>query len=117
VRLAYIPIALKNFGLAVLSVRPNVFVASLVGVELFNSVVLVAVGSAAKDLGALISGKEPKSTGQVAVMVLGCSFLVGLLAYLSVFTQRALREVREEQRTSEKLIAASAANAKESTIS
>lgn len=97
VRLAYIPIALKNFGLAVLSVRPEVFIASLVGVELFNSSVLVTVGSTAKDLGALISGKEPKSPGQLAVMVLGCGFLVGLLAYLSVFTQRALQEVRAEQ--------------------
>jgi len=98
VRLAYIPIALKNFGLAVLSVDLPVFLASLVGVELFNSSVLVTVGSTAKDLGALISGREPKALSQVAVMVLGCCFLVGLLSYLSVLTQRALLEVREEQR-------------------
>jgi len=101
VRIAYIPIALKNFGLAVLSVRPAVFITSLMVVELFNSSVLVTVGSTAKDLGALVSGKEPKSTGQLAVMLLGCAFLVGLLGYLSVFTRRALQEVREEQRVAE----------------
>uniref|UniRef100_A0A7S1RYN6 Uncharacterized protein n=1 Tax=Alexandrium catenella TaxID=2925 RepID=A0A7S1RYN6_ALECA len=55
----------------------------------------------------MISGKEPKSPGQLAVMVLGCGFLVGLLAYLSVFTQRALQEVRAEQKSEmkQKLVA------------
>jgi len=97
VRLAYIPIALKNFGLAVLSVEAQVFMASLVSVELFNSAVLVTVGSTAKDLGDLISGRQPKSTEQVAVMLTGCAFLIGLLVYLTGLTQRALREVRENK--------------------
>merc|ERR1712232_682296 len=68
VRLAYIPIALKNYGLAVLSVQPEVYVSSLLCVELFNSIVLVTVGSTAKDLRGLLSGNEPKSTGQLATM-------------------------------------------------
>jgi len=98
VRLAYIPVAVKNFGLAILSVRPEEFMVSLIGVETFNSSPFVIVGSTAKDLGTLISGKEPKSYSQIAITVLGCGFLFGLLAYLSIFTRRALQEIRAESK-------------------
>lgn len=97
VRLAYIPIAMKNFGLAVLSVHPMVFVTTLVGIELFNSCVLVTVGSAAKNIGDVIYGKEAKSRGQLAAMLMGCAFLVGFFVYLTSITQRALKELRAEQ--------------------
>mmetsp|Transcript_24276 Transcript_24276/g.68905 ORF Transcript_24276/g.68905 Transcript_24276/m.68905 type:complete len:234 (+) Transcript_24276:54-755(+) len=94
-RLAYIPISLKNFGLALVSVDTQVYMVSLFCVELFNSSVLVAIGSTAQDFGSLISGKEPKSPLQLAVMSLGCLCLVGLLVYLSMATRRALQEVRK----------------------
>lgn len=97
VRLAYIPIALKNFGLAVVSVSPTIFMVSLVVVEIFNSAVLVTVGSTAKDLSALISGKEPRSAGEMGVMLAGCVFLVGLFTYLSLATKHALQDVRKER--------------------
>lgn len=96
VRLAYIPIALKNWGLAVVSVSPANFFVSLFVVELFNSSILVTVGSTAKDLGALISGKEPKSAGQLWTMALGSSFLLMLLGYMSHLTKQALAEVRSD---------------------
>jgi len=102
IRLAYIPIGLKNFGLAVVSVNPATFVASLVGVEVLNSLVLVSVGSTAKDLGALISGREPKSAGQVGVMAVGCLFLLGLFGYMGVLTKKALQDVRNEKGSPEK---------------
>mmetsp|Transcript_119724 Transcript_119724/g.298622 ORF Transcript_119724/g.298622 Transcript_119724/m.298622 type:complete len:254 (-) Transcript_119724:78-839(-) len=97
VRLAYVPISLKNFGLAIVSVKPTTFFTSLFCVEIFNSSILVAVGDTAKNLSALMSGKEPKSPGQIAVMVMGSVFLLALFGYVSVLTRRALQEIREEQ--------------------
>ena len=45
-RASYIPIAFKNYGFSVLSVPTRPFVVALLGVEIFNSFLLVFIGSA-----------------------------------------------------------------------
>lgn len=103
VRLAYIPIALKNYGLALLSVQPQIYMVSLVVVELFNSSILVTVGSTTKDLSSLMSGKQPKTREQIGMMVLGCVFLLALLAYLSAFARRALHDAKLQKQRLESM--------------
>jgi uncharacterized membrane protein YdjX (TVP38/TMEM64 family) len=95
-RAAYIPIALKNYGLAILSVRPTDFFASLICVELYNSIILVWVGSTASDLNSLVKGDKPKSNGQLAVMMAGCGFLLFLVGYISYVTSKTLKDLREQ---------------------
>lgn len=96
-RLAYVPISLKNFGLALVNVSPRDFVASLVCVELLNSFVLVAVGGAAKDFGALISGDATKSPLQLGFMALGLVCMLGLLLYISKLTRSAMNDMERER--------------------
>lgn len=94
VRLAWVPIAFKNYGFAVLNVRARDYILSLVTVELVMSAVLVSVGAAAKDLGAVLSGEQPKSPWQIAAMVVGMGFLFVFVSYVAVVTRRALDEIR-----------------------
>lgn len=91
-RIALIPIALKNYGLALLSVRARHFFGSLIGWELLNSVVLVYAGAIAGDLGSLLRGDSPKSAGQVVAMAVGCGVTVLVMVSASRFASAALRE-------------------------
>lgn len=91
-RIALIPIALKNYGLALLSVRATHFFGSLIGWELLNSVVLVYAGAIAGDLGSLLRGESPKSAGQMAAMAVGCGVTVLVMVSASRFATGALRE-------------------------
>lgn len=98
VRLAYIPIALKNYGLAVLPVRTSDYVGSLIAVEFVMSLVLVTVGSTAKDLGAMLRGQQSRSAWQLGAMAVGGVFLLTLVSYISFVTQRALKQIREQSK-------------------
>lgn len=91
-RIALIPIALKNYGLALLSVRATHFFGSLIGWELLNSVVLVYAGAVAGDLGSLMRGDSPKSAGQMVAMAVGCGVTVLVMVSASRFASAALRE-------------------------
>merc|ERR1711920_848711 len=94
VRLAYIPIALKNYGLAVLPVRTSDYVGSLIAVEFVMSLVLVTVGSTAKDLGAMLRGQQSRSAWQLGAMAVGGVFLLTLVSYISFFAARAQTNTR-----------------------
>mmetsp|Transcript_4547 Transcript_4547/g.9893 ORF Transcript_4547/g.9893 Transcript_4547/m.9893 type:complete len:246 (+) Transcript_4547:116-853(+) len=102
VRLAYIPIALKNYGLSLLAIQPKDYIAALLLVEVVMSFVLVTVGATAKDLGAMLSGTSPKSSWQLGAMALGALFLFTLIAYVSVATRRALQQIRAAKRDTDR---------------
>ena len=92
--MALIPIALKNYGLALLSVHASHYFGSLVGWEVLNSVVLVYAGAVAGDLTSLLSGETPKSKGQLGMMAVGCAVTVVVMAGASRFARKALQEAR-----------------------
>eukprot|EP00316_Scyphosphaera_apsteinii_P017780 CAMPEP_0119329552 /NCGR_PEP_ID=MMETSP1333-20130426/76144_1 /TAXON_ID=418940 /ORGANISM="Scyphosphaera apsteinii, Strain RCC1455" /LENGTH=192 /DNA_ID=CAMNT_0007338703 /DNA_START=151 /DNA_END=729 /DNA_ORIENTATION=+ len=103
VRFGAIPIAIKNYGLAILTVTTKDFIRSLVVVESLMSTVLVFVGSTAKNLEAIMSGRQPRSAWQAAVVLLGCCMLLALVAYVSLYTRRALREIRKAPQSDKKI--------------
>uniref|UniRef100_A0A7S4B7I9 Uncharacterized protein n=1 Tax=Chrysotila carterae TaxID=13221 RepID=A0A7S4B7I9_CHRCT len=94
---AYIPIALKNYGFSVLSVPPRAFVTALVTVEVWNSASLVFLGHAAESVGDVMQTGSSGSGARVATLVVACAALLGLSAYGSVATRRALAKLRRQR--------------------
>lgn len=94
-RASYIPIAFKNYGFSVLSVPTRPFVVALLGVEIFNSFLLVFIGSAGeRTLLRADDGAPPPSPLQQGALAFGVAVLGCLAAYISVMTRRALKEIR-----------------------
>jgi len=96
-RASYIPIALKNYGFAVLSVPTRAFVLALVMVENLNSALLVFIGSTA---GSFAQDSEMDGVGSHSFsrtpMVIGSIMLLTLAVYISKRTRLALAELREK---------------------
>ena len=94
-RASYIPIAFKNYGFSVLSVPTRPFVVALLGVEIFNSFLLVFIGSAGeRTFLRADDGAPPPSPLQQGALAFGVAVLGCLAAYISVMTRRALKEIR-----------------------
>ena len=93
VRLMYIPIVLKNVGLALIPVGPKLFFSTLLSVELFNSSLLVGLGSGAQSLQAALSGKS-SSPAQLASVVLGLALLPLMFVYGVYLTRTELAQLR-----------------------
>lgn len=89
-RAAYIPIALKNYGFAVLSVPARPFVVALLLVESYNSFELVFLGAAASSFGSHASWLH------ALPLVVACASLVALGLYGGVMTKRALSDLESE---------------------
>jgi uncharacterized membrane protein YdjX (TVP38/TMEM64 family) len=101
-RASYVPIALKNYGFAALSVPARPWVIALVSVEVFNSFLLVFLGSAAENLRSSISGARP--AGANAPIFIGCSVLVLLALFLGARTRRALADLQATEGAKDPLL-------------
>ena len=106
-RASYVPISLKNYGFAVLSVPSRAFVLALVLVEVLNSSLLVLIGSTAGSL----SGRGDDATAgggsdelSRVPMVVGSLGLVALAIYISVATRRALAEMRANSASAKAIV-------------
>lgn len=90
VRAALIPVAVKNYGLALLEVSPAPFITSLLVVEAWNTFAIAFVGSAA-------TGQiEGNNAWQNTSTVVACISLVALGVYMAVVTRRALHKMRND---------------------
>lgn len=98
---AYIPIAVKNYGFALLSVPLRPFTISLITVELYNSLEICVIGAAARSIRAA-SDVRGVTSGPAAAMRTTMLCIAGVLLvvfglYGAVVTQRALSEIEAEQ--------------------
>jgi uncharacterized membrane protein YdjX (TVP38/TMEM64 family) len=98
VRAAYIPIALKNYGMAALAAPPVPWLVSLLIVETWNSLELVLVAASARSVGDLAgaTGHPTGSWHSLLGTLLAASSLVGLGCYGAVATRRALERVQAD---------------------
>lgn len=98
-RVAWIPISAKNYGMAVLGVRPLHYFGTLVPLELVDTYVPVAIGSTAKDLAALLRGEYDAEKGRAALISSGLVFVeVALLVVLIARMGSVAKAAIERQR-------------------
>ncbi len=102
-RVAYVPISIKNYGMALIGVPPAAFYAAFFSVEFFDSYLLIAVGAGAKDLHELLSGRAAEDQQRQAWLQLGLLglevvVLVVLLIHLGNLASKAVERRRTLQR-------------------
>jgi uncharacterized membrane protein YdjX (TVP38/TMEM64 family) len=95
VRVAYVPMAVKNYGMALIGVPPLAFCAILFPVEFADSYLPVALGSGAKDLQDLFSGRADsaqlvRTWTQLGVLGLEVVILGVLAMHLARLAARAI---------------------------
>lgn len=89
-RAALVPVAIKNYGLALLEAPPAPFITSLVIVEAWNTFAVAFVGSAAT--GQMTGGNK----WQNVTTVIACVSLLALAVYMAKVTRQALQKIRME---------------------
>lgn len=99
IRVAYAPMAVKNYGMALIGVPPAAFFTIFFPVELMDSYLLIAVGAGAHDLQELLSGHSSDEDQQRAWLQLGLlcvqvSVLVVLVVHLGRLASQALERRR-----------------------
>ena len=100
IRVAYCPMAVKNYGMALIGVPADAFFAVFFPVEILDSYLLVALGAGAKDLQALLSGEASSESQQRAWLQLGLlglemAVLAVLVVHLAGLASRAVERRRE----------------------
>ena len=102
-RAAYVPMPLKNYGLAVLGVERAPFTAALLPLELVDTYVPVALGASAKDLAALLRGELPPGASRdgawlhLALVGVAALATAALLAAVGTVTKRAIDDARRRR--------------------
>ena len=103
-RAAYIPIALKNYGLAALAAPPLPFAVALCVVEVYNTGTLALVGVSVHRVSEAVGGAESGSSSSrwstIGPLVAACA-LVALGVYLAAATRRALEALKGEESSEE----------------
>jgi len=98
-RAAYIPIALKNYGLAALAAPPLPFAVALCVVEVYNTGTLALVGVSVHRVSVAVGGAEAGSSSlrwSTIGPLVAVSALVALGVYLAAATRRALDALNRE---------------------
>lgn len=101
-RAAYIPMPVKNYGLALLGVPLTPYVVTLIPIELLDTYLPIAVGSSARDLAALLRGELEGEAAERTWLSLGLVALallstVGLLTAIAMVTKRVIDGRRAEE--------------------
>ena len=103
-RVAYVPISIKNYGMALIGVPAAAFYAAFFSVEFFDSYLLIALGAGAKDLQELLSGQalpgeQKQAWVQLGLLGLEVAMLVVLLVHLGDLANKAVERRRAQQQT------------------
>lgn len=103
-RVAYVPISIKNYGMALIGVPTAAFYAAFFSVEFFESYLLIALGAGAKDLHELLSGQalpgeQRQAWVQLGLLGLEVAMLVVLLVHLGDLANKAVERRRAQQQT------------------
>jgi uncharacterized membrane protein YdjX (TVP38/TMEM64 family) len=96
-RIAFFPIAMKNYGLSVLDVSFGVYFAAALLTGLPFSVVWVYSGNAAQHLTSLLSGDSSKSKTEAIFLVVGAASALLLLAFVGVYTRKHILMLAAEE--------------------
>uniref|UniRef100_A0A7S2FN59 VTT domain-containing protein n=1 Tax=Haptolina brevifila TaxID=156173 RepID=A0A7S2FN59_9EUKA len=102
IRSAFVPISIKNYGMALIGVPPIPFVCTLLPIELIDTYVPVAVGSTAKDLSSLLRGNHNSQEGRDALLQMGLIgaevvVLVILIIHLGTIAKAAIERHKQHK--------------------
>jgi len=98
VRVSYLPIAVKNYALAVLSVELKPWLLALFAIEVPNTLIILYVGSTASVLAAdQTSGTGSEYTLSVLSQVVSCVSLILLACYTSRHMNRTLERMTSDK--------------------
>ncbi|DAZ93727.1 TPA: hypothetical protein N0F65_009653 [Lagenidium giganteum] len=97
-RIAFFPIAMKNYGLSVLEVSFPVFFSAALLTGLPFSLIWVYSGHAAQHLTTLLAhGESLAGSTQIAMLVVGALSALGLLCFIGVYTRRHILAMAEQE--------------------
>lgn len=99
-RLAYVPLPLKNYGSAALGLPPPHFFVAAAIVELPDTYFTAAIGSTARSIAELLNGGGgggERSWTSVGVMGVQVALLFALLVYMAGVAKRAIEQKRAER--------------------
>ena len=102
-RAAYLPMPLKNYGLALLGIEVTPYAVALVPLELVDTYLPIAIGASASDLAALLRGELPPGERSrdtwIKLALVGVAALAtaALLAAAGAATKRAIDEARRKR--------------------
>ncbi|KAG7379984.1 hypothetical protein PHYPSEUDO_007893 [Phytophthora pseudosyringae] len=98
-RVAFFPIAVKNYGLSVLDVRFPVFFAAALLTGLPFSVIWVYSGHAVENLAALLaSPSASRHSTELVLLLVGAGSALLLLFVVGVYTRKYVLELAEEEK-------------------
>eukprot|EP00743_Colponemidia_sp_Colp-15_P012085 GILK01013642.1.p1 GENE.GILK01013642.1~~GILK01013642.1.p1 ORF type:complete len:341 (-),score=37.84 GILK01013642.1:305-1327(-) len=96
VRLMYIPIGLKNYGLSVLRVSFNQYFWCTLISSVPYSIALVYVGSTASDMLLVLDGKAELGSLNIIMMLVGLITIAIGVIWIGIETRRILRESKNQ---------------------
>ena len=107
-RVAFMPMSIKDYGMAILGVPPLAYFGTLLPVAMFDTYVPVAVGSTAKDLASLLGGssakhfkhigvkKKHEAMFQMAMVSAQGAVLLVLICYLGSVAKKTIAKRRQK---------------------
>jgi len=107
-RVAFMPMSIKDYGMAIIGVPPLAYCGTLFPVVMFDSYVPVAVGSTAKDLASLLSGstdkhfkrmgakKRHEAMFQLVMVSAQVTVLLVLICYLGSVAKKTIAKRRQK---------------------
>ncbi|KAF1330398.1 Atp-binding protein, partial [Globisporangium splendens] len=97
-RIAFFPIAIKNYGLSVLEVKFAVYCAAALLTGLPFSIIWVYSGHAAQHLTMLLSSHDSASKQtEIIVLIIGAASALSLLVFIGVYTRKHILALAEEE--------------------
>lgn len=96
-RIAFFPIAIKNYGLSVLEVKFAVYFAAALLTGLPFSVIWVYSGHAAQHLTMLLSSHGTHSSTEIVILVVGAASALSLLFFIGYYTRKHIMALAEEE--------------------
>lgn len=96
-RVAFFPIAIKNYGLSVLEVKFAVYFAAALLTGLPFSVIWVYSGHAAQHLTALLSSRNSHHSTEIVVLIVGALSALSLLFVIGFYTRKHIMALAAEE--------------------
>jgi uncharacterized membrane protein YdjX (TVP38/TMEM64 family) len=92
---AWLPIALKNYGLSLCNLPARTFAWTMLVAELPMTALVVYAGSTARSLADLLEHREEAGSGAVVGLVVGAAMLVVTLVVVMRYVAQALRQLEQ----------------------
>jgi len=96
IRLAYMPIALKNYGLSFFAIKRRLFIISTLVCTVPETAVLAFFGSSADDILDLANGRYSGGTLGIVALAIGICFMIVVLVLIAYYTRVEWKKATEE---------------------